>query len=178
MEVDIVCRKNLSLSGRTERISEKESLSNSFYKVMEKENWAWLERGYGVKLHIENIFSVDALVGQDTGINNVYISSETLEKMEDNPKLKQKILNEIREFGSQKEMEKIRALQPPVKSAGILIYPDGSSISWLEGYSYDENEKVEQKGKLNLFRVNSTDTEYRNALEKMIDYELVLQRLL
>ena len=178
MEVDIVCSKNLSLSGWTERISEKESLSNSFYKVMEKENWAWLEREYGVKLHIGNTFSVDTLVGKDIGINNVYISSETLEKMEVNPKLKQKILNEIREFGSQKEMEKIRALQPPVKSAGILIYPDGSSISWLEGYSYDENEKVERKGKLNLFRVNSTDTEYRNALEKMIDYELVLQRLL
>lgn len=76
--------------------------------------------------------------------NYVRISPETLLKMEENPELKNKVLNEIGEFCSEKHQAEIRALQPPVKSSGMMIYPDGSSISWVEGYP-NEFESVKSK---------------------------------
>lgn len=66
--------------------------------------------------------------------NYVRISQETLARMEKNPALKEKVLNEIAEFCSSKQQAEIKGLQPPVKSAGMMIYPDGSMFYWIEGY--------------------------------------------
>ncbi len=77
-------------------------------------------------------------------LNYVKISPETLSKMEHNPALKKKVMRAIEEFCSIEEQNKVKALQPPVKSQGMIVYPDGSTLYWLEGYSYDlEDNKNE-----------------------------------
>lgn len=79
--------------------------------------------------------------------NYVRISPETLLKMETDPDLKNKVLSEIEGFCSEKQQSEIKALQPPVKSSGMMIYPDGSSISWVEGYP-NEFEGLKNRRKI------------------------------
>ncbi len=60
--------------------------------------------------------------------------------------MKKKILSAIEEFCSIEEQAKVNALQPPVKSAGMIVYPNGDAIYWLEGYSTNlDEEKGEQR---------------------------------
>lgn len=74
--------------------------------------------------------------------NYVRISPETLSKMESDPALKAKVLEAIEEFCSSESQASIKSLAPPVKSAGMIVYPDGKTFYWLEGYPNDfENEK-------------------------------------
>lgn len=54
--------------------------------------------------------------------------------MESDPALKKSVLSKIEEFCSSESQKEIQALSPPVKSAGMIIYPDGSTLYWLEGY--------------------------------------------
>lgn len=78
-------------------------------------------------------------------MNYVNISPETLLKMEKNPALKHKILNCIEEFCSPQEQAKVKALQPPVKSSGMILYPDGSALYWLESYPNDLGKEHNKK---------------------------------
>ncbi len=76
--------------------------------------------------------------------NYVRISPKTLSNMERNPALKRRVMNAIKEFSSQEEQAEIRALHPPVKSAGMMIYPEGKTLYWLESYP---NELGNEKGR-------------------------------
>ncbi len=104
-----------------------------------------IRENYHVTLDVGNIGNYQELInsGAVRCTNYVRISPRTLMKMEKNPALKQKVLSAIEEFCSQESQAEIRALQPPVKSAGMLIYPDGSTLYWLEGYP---NEAEGRKG--------------------------------
>ena len=97
---------------------------------------------HDVTLEVGDITNVDAFLS-DNDIrckNMVCISPGTLEKMEQDPALKKKILSAIEEFCSPEERAKVNALQPPVKSAGMIVYPDGDVLYWLEGYPNNINE--------------------------------------
>ena len=58
--------------------------------------------------------------------------------------MKEKVLNDIEEFCSPENQATIRTLQPPVKSAGRIVYPDGRTLYWIEGYP---NEIGSEKSK-------------------------------
>lgn len=103
---------------------------------------------YNVFLNIESVGSVESLLDScDMRCKNyVSISAGTLSKMEENPVLKNKVMSAIEEFCSPIEQAKVNALQPPVKSAGMIIYPDGEALYWLESYPNDfEDVKSEKK---------------------------------
>ena len=91
---------------------------------------------YDVTLNIGSIGNVtDFLNTHDIRCKNfVAISTDTLSKMEENPALKKKVMSAIEEFCSPKAQAEINALAPPVKSAGMIVYPDGDTLYWLEGY--------------------------------------------
>lgn len=79
-------------------------------------------------------------------LDTVCISQGTLSKMENDSILRKKVFSAIKEFCIPEERAKVDALQPPVKSEGLVVYPDGDVLYWLEGYSNgDDNDKKEQK---------------------------------
>ena len=102
---------------------------------------------YDVTLNVGSIGTVDNLLSTyDIRCTNyVLISPETLSKMEDNPALKKKIMSAIDEFCSPEGQAEISALAPPVKSAGMIVYPDGDTLYWLEGYPNDFEDIKEKK---------------------------------
>lgn len=132
---------------------------------------------YDVTLNVGSIGNVtDFLNTHDIRCKNfVAISTDTLSKMEENPALKKKVMSAIEEFCSPKAQAEINALAPPVKSAGMIIYPDGSTLYWLEGYSNEiGNEKdkkiVNEKSISESFQKYS-DTDYQvtdNNLESIM----------
>ena len=79
------------------------------------------------------------------GTNHVIISPETLSKMESDPAMKKSVLSKIEEFCSSESQKEIQALSPPVKSAGMIIYPDGSTLYWLEGYPNEIGNEKDKK---------------------------------
>ena len=102
---------------------------------------------YDVTLNVGSIGNVtDFLNTHDIRCKNfVAISADTLSKMEENPALKKKVMSAIREFCSPKTQAEINALEPPVKSAGMIVYPDGDTLYWLEGYPNDFGDMKEKK---------------------------------
>ena len=102
---------------------------------------------YDVTLNVGSIGNVtDFLNTHDIRCKNyVAISGETLSKMEDNLALKHKVTSAIEEFCSPKAQAEINALAPPVKSAGMIVYPDGDTLYWLEGYPNDFGDMKEKK---------------------------------
>ena len=98
---------------------------------------------YDVTLNVGSIGNVtDFLNTHDIRCKNfVAISADTLSKMEENPAL----MSAIREFCSPKAQAEINALAPPVKSAGMIVYPDGDTLYWLEGYPNDFGDMKEKK---------------------------------
>ena len=98
-----------------------------------------IKEKYDVTLDITGEKSVYSLLdAHDIRCKNyVAISHETLKGMESDPALKKKVINAIEEFSSPEEQKKVDALQPPVKSAGMIIYPNGDALYWLEGYPND-----------------------------------------
>lgn len=111
---------------------------------------------YNITLDIGSICNYQELI--DTYdircTNYVRVSPETLSNMENNPLLKKTVLSAIEEFCSAEEQAKIKALLPPVKSAGMLIYPDGSILYWLEGYP---NEFGSEKTKKMITSASTID---------------------
>lgn len=95
-----------------------------------------ISQKYNVTLGVGSVMNYQQLL--DTYnircTNYVQISPETLEKMEQNKGLKQRILSKIEEFCSAEEQAKTMALSPPVKSSGMIVYPDGRCLYWIEGY--------------------------------------------
>ena len=102
---------------------------------------------YDVTLNVGSIGNVtDFLNTHDIRCKNyVSISADTLSKMEENPALKKKVMSAIEEFSSPEGQAEINALAPPVKSAGMIVYPDGDTLYWLEGYPNDFGDMIEKK---------------------------------
>lgn len=132
---------------------------------------------YDVTLNVGSIGNVtDFLNTHDIRCKNfVAITTDTLSKMEENPALKKKVMSAIEEFCSPKAQAEINALAPPVKSAGMIVYPDGDTLYWLEGYPNEiGNEKdkkiVNEKSISESFQKYS-DTDYQvteNNLEAIM----------
>ena len=102
---------------------------------------------YDVTLNVGSIGNVtDFLNTHDIRCKNyVAISADTLSKMEENPALKKKVMSAIEEFCSPEAQAEINALAPPVKSAGMIVYPDGDTLYWLEGYPNDLGDVKDKK---------------------------------
>lgn len=98
-------------------------------------------------LNVGSIVSCQQLLDEYDmrGTNHVIISPETLSKMESDPALKKSVLSKIEEFCSSESQKEIQALSPPVKSAGMIIYPDGSTLYWLEGYPNEIGNEKDKK---------------------------------
>ncbi len=124
-----------------------------------------IKNTYDVTLNIGNIRTVNDLISTyDIQCKNyVGISQETLAKMEENPILKKKVMYAIEEFCSSKEQAKINALQPPVKSAGMIIYPDGDTLYWLEGYPNDFGNTKDKKVIVSGVDINNTQKLYEST---------------
>lgn len=106
-----------------------------------------IQENYDVTLHVDNVSNVNQILSAyDMHCKNVVcIPQATLTKMEENPVLKKKVLTAIEEFCSPEEQAEINALQPPVKSAGMLVYPDGRIMYWLEGYPNNFEDMKDKK---------------------------------
>ena len=125
--------------------------SNEFKEVFDKITGGDLAqeiRGtYDVTLNIGSIGDVTAFLNSHDIRCKIYvaISGGTLSKMEESPVLKKKVMSAIEEFCSPQNQAEINALAPPVKSAGMIIYPDGDALYWLEGYPNDFGDKKTDK---------------------------------
>ena len=136
-----------TIQGNTTTVKNAES---NFRQLFEKITGGKLAReirdNYDVTLNVGNVVNCDQFLETNDlrGTNHVIISPAALSKMENNPVLKEKVLNDIEEFCSPENQAAIRALQPPVKSAGMIVYPDGRTLYWIEGYP---NEIGSEKSK-------------------------------
>ena len=72
-----------------------------------------------------------------TGLNNVIIGGDTLKKMKNDNVFCEKIMKVIDECCSYSAQQEIKNLSPPAKSAGVIIYPDGSYLCWIESIYSD-----------------------------------------
>ena len=125
--------------------------SNEFKELLDKITGGDLAQEirdtYDVTLNVGSIGNVtDFLNTHDIRCKNyVAISADTLSKLEENPALKKKVMSAIEEFCSPEAQAEINALAPPVKSAGMIVYPDGDTLYWLEGYPNDFGDMKEKK---------------------------------
>jgi len=115
--------KDATIQGNTTTVKNAES---NFRQLFEKTTGGELAReirdNYDVTLNVGNVVNCDQFLETNDlrGTNHVIISSAALSKMENNSVLKEKVLNDIEEFCSPENQAAIRALQPPVKSAGMI----------------------------------------------------------
>ena len=171
--MDIQALGILSSITMQENVNVVRNTGNDFREVFEKITGGELAReignSYNVTLNVGSIVSCQQLLDEYDmrGTNHVIISPETLSKMESDPALKKSVLSKIEEFCSSESQKEIQALSPPVKSAGMIIYPDGSTLYWLEGYP---NEIVNEMSISESFQKYS-DTNYQateNNLESIM----------
>lgn len=155
--------------------SQKDDFKKLFDKITGGDIAEEIRKKYNVSLHIENIATYGKLSDNcNIGcINYVQFSSETLSKMEKDSALKQRVLKKIEEFCSPEEQAEVRALQPPVKSAGMIIYPDGNVLYWLEGYP-NEAEIGRYKNIVNEKSLYDLFQQYRNENYQMTENNVEL----
>ena len=122
---------------------------------------------YDVTLNVGSIGNVtDFLNTHDIRCKNyVAISADTLSKMEENPTLKKKVMSAIEEFCSPETQAEINALAPPVKSAGMIVYPDGDTLYWLEGYPNDLGDVKEKKAIVSEADIADAQTIYSSMVD-------------
>ena len=122
---------------------------------------------YDVTLNVGSIGNVtDFLNIHDIRCKNyVAISADTLSKMEENPVLKKKVMSAIEEFCSPEAQAEINALAPPVKSAGMIVYPDGDTLYWLEGYPNDLGDVKDKKVVVSEADITDAQRVYYSAIE-------------
>lgn len=107
-----------------------------------------------------------------TGLNNVIIGGNTLEKMNNNSAFREKIISIIDDWCSDSAQQERQSLAPPVKSGGIIIYPDGSCLCWLESiFSDRENEKISSDNAVDIHKDNKnmTTSFMENSIEQFND---------
>lgn len=143
---------NISTLGKNipDKVNVARNAGNSFKEVFEKITGGKIaeeiRNSYDITLHIDSTVDCQKLLDENdlSGTNHVIISPEALSKMENDPALKKNVVGKIEEFCSPESQKEISALSPPVKSAGMIIYPDGTMLYWLEGYP---NEAGTEKDK-------------------------------
>lgn len=126
-----------------------------------------IKNTYDVTLNVGSIGTVNDLLNTyDIRCTNyVLISPETLSKMEGNPALKNKIMSAIEEFCSPEGQAEIKALAPPVKSAGMIVYPDGDTLYWLEGYPNDFGDMKEKKVIVSEADITNAQRRYSSSID-------------
>ena len=85
--------------------------------------------------------------------------------MEENPVLAKKVMSAIEEFCSPEAQAEINALSPPVKSAGMIVYPDGNTLYWLEGYPNDLDDMKEKKAIVSEADIADAQTIYSSMVD-------------
>jgi len=134
-----------------ENVTTVKNTESDFKELFEKITGGELAReirdNYNVTLNVGNVVDCEQFLETNDlkGTNHVIISPAALSKMENNSVLKEKGLNDIEEFCSPENQAEIKALQPPVKSAGMIIYPDGRTLYWVEGYPNEIGSKKSKK---------------------------------
>ena len=164
------CNAALDILGRG--INNIESQTTNFSKMVNK-----VEDDTSINALIESIESEynAKLIApsesshQVSGLNNVIVSRGTLEKMNNNSAFSEKIMKIINECCSISAQQGIRSLSPPAKSAGVIIYPDGSYLCWIESI-YSELE-----GKRNVPQNNGFVFKNTQALKNYITQEEILK---
>ena len=110
------------------------------------------------------------------GLNNVIIGGSTLEKMKKDNAFREKIMKVIDECCSYSAQQEIEKLSPPAKSAGVIIYPDGSYLCWIESI-YSEGTHVKKDKNTADFLVRVVDNIKENqvvVVEQFNDFGIVL----
>lgn len=109
--------------------------------------------------HNANIIDTSELYASDhiSGLNNVIIGGDTLEKMKNNKTFCKKILKVIDDVCSPSAIRDVKSLTPPVKSAGVIIYPDGSYLCWLESVDSDIDNDNKEMNTNKYLKVNWGD---------------------
>jgi len=175
--MDIQSLGILSSITMQEKVNVVSNTGNDFREVFEKITGGELARkirdNYNVTLNVGNVVDCDQFLETNDlrGTNHVIISPAVLLKMENNPVMKEKVLNDIEEFCSPENQAEIKALQPPVKSAGMIVYPDGRTLYWIEGYpneiGSDKNKKL-----VNVSSINELLQTYSNADNQITEKNL------
>lgn len=175
--MDIQSLGILSSITMQEKVNVVSNTGNDFREVFEKITGGELARkirdNYNVTLNVGNVVDRDQFLETNDlrGTNHVIISPAVLLKMENNPVMKEKVLNDIEEFCSPENQAEIKALQPPVKSAGMIVYPDGRTLYWIEGYpneiGSDKNKKL-----VNVSSINELLQTYSNADNQITEKNL------
>lgn len=165
---------NSTIQGNVTIVKNTESdFKELFEKIIGGELAREIRDNYNVTLNVGNDVDCDQFLETNDlrGTNHVIISSAALSKMENNPVMKEKVLNDIEEFCSPENQAEIKALQPPVKSAGIIVYPDGRTLYWIEGYP---NEIGSEKNKkiINEKSMNELLQTYSNADNQIAERDL------
>ena len=175
--MDIQALGILSSITMQENVNVVRNTGNDFREVFEKITGGELARkirdNYNVTLNVGNVVDCDQFLETNDlrGTNHVIISPAVLLKMENNPVMKEKVLNDIEEFCSPENQAEIKALRPPVKSAGMIVYPDGRTLYWIEGYpneiGSDKNKKL-----VNVSSINELLQTYSNADNQITEKNL------
>ena len=144
-----------------------------FEKITGGELAGEIRDNYNVTLNIGNVVNCNQFLETNDlrGTNYVIISPATLSKMENNPVLKEKVLNDIEKFCSSENQAEIKALQPPVKSAGMIVYPDGRTLYWIEGYP-NEIGSENNKTIINEKSINELLQTYSNTDNQITERDL------
>lgn len=132
-------QKSATSSSQFINIFNKEISEQSTYSIQNE-----LENKYNANLHVGSCNYAMNFTDMNS-LNNVIISDETLEKMQKDKKFKDKILKIINDNCSPEAQKELRCLTPPVKSAGVVIYSDGTYVCWVES-AYSKNDTDENKG--------------------------------
>lgn len=165
---------NFTIQGNVTTVKNTESdFKELFEKITGGELARKIRDNYNVTLNVGNVVDCDQFLETNDlrGTNHVIISPAVLLKMENNPVMKEKVLNDIEEFCSPENQAEIKALQPPVKSAGMIVYPDGRTLYWIEGYpneiGSDKNMKL-----VNVSSINELLQTYSNADNQITEKNL------
>ena len=165
---------NFTIQGNVTTVKNTESdFKELFEKITGGELARKIRDNYNVTLNVGNVVDCDQFLETNDlrGTNHVIISPAVLLKMENNPVMKEKVLNDIEEFCSPENQAEIKALQPPVKSAGMIVYPDGRTLYWIEGYpneiGSDKNTKL-----VNVSSINELLQTYSNADNQITEKNL------
>lgn len=165
---------NATIQGNVTTVKNTESdFKELFEKITGGELAREIRDNYNVTLNIGNVVDCDQFLETNDlrGTNHVIISPAALSKMENNSIMKEKVLNDIEEFCSPENQAEIKALQPPVKSAGMIVYPDGRTLYWIEGYP---NEIGSEKSKkiINEKSINELLQTYSNTDNQITERDL------
>lgn len=165
---------NFTIQGNVTTVKNTESdFKELFEKITGGELASKIRDNYNVTLNVGNVVDCDQFLETNDlrGTNHVIISPAVMLKMENNPVMKEKVLNDIEEFCSPENQAEIKALQPPVKSAGMIVYPDGRTLYWIEGYpneiGSDKNKKL-----VNVSSINELLQTYSNADNQITEKNL------